>query len=81
MPRPLYARERGTVSTVQEARWTSLDGRGKSLRHRQLVPGLSSRQRVAIPTELSRPTVVWRSELNVSGPGLVPLAEVNVLCP
>ena len=39
-----------------------LDGGGKSRPHRDSIPGMSSPQRVAIPTELSRPTniiILW----------------------
>jgi hypothetical protein len=35
-----------------------LDGCGRSCPHRDSIPGPSSSKRVAIPTELSRPTVV-----------------------
>ena len=56
-PRPLYPRERpGTHCT---GGWVGpragLDGGGKSRPHRDSIPGPSSPQGVAIPTELSRP--------------------------
>ena len=38
-----------------------LDGCGKSRPHRDLIPGPSSPQRVAIPTELSRPVLLRHS--------------------
>jgi hypothetical protein len=37
---------------------TGLDGCGKSLPHRDSIPGPPRPQRVAVPTELSRPTHV-----------------------
>ena len=57
-PRPLYPRERpGTHCT---GGWVSpragLDGCIKFRLHRNSIPGPSSPQRVAIPTELFRPT-------------------------
>ena len=36
-----------------------LDGCGKSRPHRDSIPGPSSPQEVAIPTELSRPTILY----------------------
>jgi hypothetical protein len=42
----------------------SLDGCGKSRPHRDSIPGPSSPQRVAIPTTLSRPTLLWGSPKN-----------------
>ena len=42
---------------------TSLDGCGKSRLHRYSVPGPSSLQRVAIPTDRSQPTVVVVSSI------------------
>jgi hypothetical protein len=56
---PLGPRERpGTHSTV---RWVGpragLDGCGKSRPNRDSIPGPSVPERVAIPTELSRPNV------------------------
>ena len=57
-PRPLYPRERPGTHCI--GIWlgprAGLDGCGKSCPHRDSIPGPSSPLRVAIPTELSRPT-------------------------
>ena len=56
--RPLYRREKPGTHCI--GGWmgprAGRDGCGKSRLHRDSMPGLSSPQRVAIPTELSRPT-------------------------
>ena len=57
-PRPLYPREGPGTHCI--GGWVGLraglDGCGKSRPHRDSIPGPSSPQRVAVPTELSRPT-------------------------
>ena len=55
-PPPLYPWQRDPVPILQEAAWAGVDGCGKSYHHRDSIPGQSSPQPVAIPTELSRPT-------------------------
>jgi len=54
----LYPRERDSVFIVQGLGGprSDLDECGKLLPHRDSIPGPSSPQRVAIPTELSGPT-------------------------
>ena len=53
---PLYRRLGGPRA--------GLDGCWKSRPHRDSIPGPSSPQRVAIPTTLSRPTLLWGSPKN-----------------
>ena len=53
----LYPRERDPVPIVQEARWVSQPvwtGAENLTSHWDTIPGPSSPQRVAIPTEVSR---------------------------
>ena len=59
-PRPLYSRERPGTHCIggQEGHRAGLDGCGKSRPHRDSIPGPSSSQRVAIPTELQLPPYV-----------------------
>jgi hypothetical protein len=62
-PRPLYPPPGGKRrDTHCRGSWVGpragLHGRGKSRLHRDSIPGPSSQQRVAIPTEPSRPTLV-----------------------
>ena len=54
---PLYPRERYPVIGGWVGPTAGLDGCGKSPPHRDLIPGPPCPQRVAIPTELRRPTL------------------------
>ena len=62
-PRPFYPRERPATRCI--GGWVSskagLNMCGKSRPHRDSIPGPSSPQRVAIPTELPRLTVLLGS--------------------
>jgi len=57
-PQPLYPWERPGTHCIGGwvSRRAGLDGCGKSRLHRDSIPGPPSPYRVAIPTELSRPT-------------------------
>jgi len=64
---PLYPRERPGTHCI--GGWVGpragLDGCGKTRPHWDSIPGPSSPQRVAIPTELTRPLVLCR-KINIS---------------
>jgi hypothetical protein len=66
-PRPLYPRERPGPHCRGD--WlgsrAGLDSRGNSRPHHASLPGPSNLQRVAIPTELSRPIFVAKIVLRV----------------
>ena len=57
-PQPFYPPEKRPVAHSKGG-WVGLNGREKSLPHRESIPGPSSTYRVAIPTTLSRPTLYY----------------------
>ena len=68
-PRPSrFTSGKDPVPIVKEVGWApggGLEGCGKSRPYRDSIPGPSSTQRVAIPTELSRPAEMWEVRIEI----------------